>query len=194
MNPKAKLVHFMSQYGEKRFEDEKEKFLFSYNFYFGLKRDSMHLDAGCILNILHGEMMESTYVMMKQQCGDVLKMCAELDVESVDCIPKSQFLKRLRKLFLQKKQKHFDNLVMRLDDHFPGTDLIYYNQIFKPDAQGAASGFALELQQQVIEERAIFLDLCVCSSSLRPFCATPSPKKFNRSPAWMRLTRLVLDC
>ena len=77
-----------------------------------------------------------------------------------------------------KRQQHFDNLVMRLDDHF-GSE-IYYNQMFKPDAQCAARGFALELQQQVIEERAIFLDLCVCSSSLRPFCAIKeTPHQFS---------------
>ena len=166
VNSKAKLVDFMKQYCDKRFESEKEKFLFAYNFYFGLRRDAMYLDAGCILNLLHGEMMESTYVMMKQQCSDVLKMCAELDTESVDCIPKSEFLKKLRKLLWLKRQQHFDNLVMRLDDHF-GSE-IYYNQMFKPDAQCAARGFALELQRQFIDERATLLDLYVCSPPPRP--------------------------
>jgi hypothetical protein len=150
----------MKCYCEKRFEDAKEMFLFAYNFYFALKRDAMKLDAGCMLSILHGEMLESTYMMMKQQCSDVLKMCAKIDVESTDCIPKSQFVKKLRKLFPLKKQKHFDTLVMRLEDHCSGSE-IQYNQLLKPDAQLVACGFSLDLQQQFMEERATYLELCV---------------------------------
>jgi uncharacterized protein affecting Mg2+/Co2+ transport len=162
LNPKAKVVDFMRLYCERRFADEKERFLFAYNFYFGLKRDAVKLDAECMLKILHGEMMEGTYAMMKQQCSDVLTMCAKLDVESTDCIPKSKFLEKLSKLFSLKKKKHFDNLVMLLEDH-PGSEM-YYNQLLKPDSQYAACGFALELQRQAIEERATFLELCVCQT------------------------------
>jgi hypothetical protein len=165
LNPKAKLVDFMKHYCEKRFEDEKERFLFAYNFYFALKRDAMKLDAGCILSILHGEMLETTYLMMKQQCSDVLKMCTKIDVESTDCISKSQFLKKLRKLFPLKKQKHFESLVERLEDHSSGSEM-HYNQLLQPDAQYVACGFCLELQQQVVEERANFLELCVCTTPL----------------------------
>jgi hypothetical protein len=162
LNSKSKLVDFMSIYLKKRFVDEKERFLFAYNFYFGLKRDAVMLDAGCILSILHGEMMESTYVMMKQQCSDVLKICAKLDVESTDCIPKSQFLEKLSNLFALKKQKHFDSLVLRLEDHSCSGTHFSPSQLLKPDPQLAACGFALELQQQFIEEQATFLELCVC--------------------------------
>jgi hypothetical protein len=159
-NSKAKLVEFMRPYCEKRFEDENHRFMFAYNFYYGLKRDAVKLDAGCILGMLHGEMMESTYMMMKQQCSDVLKMCAKLDVESTDCIPKSQFLEKFGKLFAFKKQTNIDKLIARLEEHNSGSE-VYYNQLLKPDAQYAACGFALELQQQVLEERATFLELFV---------------------------------
>ena len=160
LNSRAKLVDYMRLYCEKRFVHENERFLFAYNFYFGLKRDAAQLDAGCMLNMLHGKMMESTYVMMKQQCSDVLSMCAKLDFESTDCVTKSQFLEKLNILFALKKQKHIDSLVVRLEENHSGSE-ICYNQLFKPDSQHVACGFALELQQQVIEERATFLDLCV---------------------------------
>ncbi len=170
LNAHAKLVDFMTCYCEKRFEDAKERFLFAYNFYFALKRDVMKLDAGCILSMLHGEMLESTYMMMKQQCSDVLKMCAKIDTESTDCIPKSQFLKKLRKLFRLKKQKHFDALVVRLEEHCSGSE-IHYNQLLKPDPQCVACGFSMDLQQQFLEEQADFLEYCVRLNSEYLFCS-----------------------
>jgi hypothetical protein len=160
LNSKAKLIDYMREYCKKRFQDEKDMFAFAYNFYFGLKRDATDLDAGCILSILHGEMIEGTYAMMKRQCSDVLKICTKLDVDSTDCISKSQFLKKLGEHFPLKKRKHFESLVMRVEKNHSGSE-IYYNQLLELNTHCAACGFLLELQQQVIEEQAIFVDLWV---------------------------------